>query len=250
MQELEVIENELVPVYVTSTGEKVVYGSELHAVLQVGRDFSTWVKARLAECDATEKEDYDSFPQNGGKPTGGRPRMEYVIKLDTAKEMAMLEHNEKGKRVRRYFIGVEKRYKAGKIRNDKSDKLRIMEMNARTRMAQTYLKLAQIDTLSPTYKSVLASKASEVLAGEPIIPIPKIEQKKVYTAQEIGNMFGISANKVGRIANQNNLKTEANGEYRRDKSKHSAHECDVWVYFAAAIPEFEKIIAKEKEQTQ
>lgn len=135
-------------------------------------------------------------------------------------------------------------------KNESGDKLHIMEMNARTRMAQTYLKLAQIDTLSPTYKSVLASKASEVLAGEPIIPLPKIEQKKVYTAQEIGNMFGISANKVGRIANQNNLKTEANGEYRRDKSKHSAHECDVWVYFAAAIPEFEKIIAKEKEQTQ
>ena len=52
------------------------------------------------------------------------------------------------------------------------EKLRIMEMNARSRMAQTYLKLAQIDTLSPTYKTVLASKASEVLAGEPVIPLP------------------------------------------------------------------------------
>lgn len=250
MQELEVIENELVPVYVTSTGEKVVYGSELYEHIGSKRQYSDWIKGRLKDCDAVENEDYESFSQNCDKPTGGRPKQEYIIKLDTAKEMAMLEHNEKGKRVRRYFIGVEKRYKAGKLRNDKSDKLHIMEMNARTRMAQTYLKLAQIDTLSPTYKSVLASKASEVLAGEPIIPLPKIEQKKVYTAQEIGNMFGISANKVGRIANQNNLKTEANGEYRRDKSKHSAHECDVWVYFAAAIPEFEKIIAKEKEQTQ
>ena len=130
------------------------------------------------------------------------------------------------------------------------EKLRIMEMNARSRMAQTYLKLAQIDTLSPTYKTVLASKASEVLAGEPVIPLPKIEQKKVYTAQEIGDMFGISANMVGRIANQNNLKEKEYGEYRRDKSKHSAHECDTWVYYDTAIPAFEKIITKEKEQTQ
>lgn len=96
MNDLRVIENELVPVYITGTGEKVVYGTELHTVLNVGRDFSTWVKGRLAECDAEEKKDFDSFPQNGGKPSGGRPKLEYVIKLATAKEMAMLEHNQKG----------------------------------------------------------------------------------------------------------------------------------------------------------
>lgn len=127
-------------------------------------------------------------------------------------------------------------------KNSSDEKLRVMEMNARSRMAQTYLKLAQIDTLSTTYKNVLASKASEVLAGERIIPLPKIEQIKVYTAKDIGDMFGISANKVGRIANQNNLKTSEYGEYRRDKSKHSAHECDAWVYYEAAIPVFRTIL--------
>lgn len=124
------------------------------------------------------------------------------------------------------------------------EKLHIMEMNACSRMAQTYLKLAQIDTLSPTYKNVLASKASEVLAGEPVIPLPKIEQKKVYTAQEIGDIFGVSANKIGRIANQSNLKAKEYGEYRRDKSKHSAHECDTWVYYETVIPVFENLIGK------
>lgn len=112
--ELRLIENELVPVYVTSTGEKVVYGTELYEVLNVGRDFTTWVKGRLAECDASEKTDFDSFPRNGGKPSGGRPKLEYIIKLDTAKEMAMLERNEQGKRVRRYFIQIEKKYKEEK----------------------------------------------------------------------------------------------------------------------------------------
>ena len=46
MQDLKVIENELVPVYVTSTGEKVVYGSELHAVLEVRSKFADWIKNR------------------------------------------------------------------------------------------------------------------------------------------------------------------------------------------------------------
>ena len=59
-----------------------------------------------------ENEDYETFAKNLAKPNGGRPTTEYIIKLDIAKEMAMLERNEKGKQVRRYFIQVEKKYKA------------------------------------------------------------------------------------------------------------------------------------------
>lgn len=113
MQGLKVIENELVPVYETSIGEKVVYGSELYECLGSKRQYTDWIKGRLKECDAVEKEDYQSFSQNNEKPTGGRPKLEYIIKLDTAKEMAMLERNEKGKQVRRYFITVEEKYNQG-----------------------------------------------------------------------------------------------------------------------------------------
>lgn len=109
MQELKVIENELVPVYETSTGEKVVYGTELHAVLEVKSNYRDWSKNRLNDCEAIENEDYESFAKNLAK--GGRPQIDHIIKLDTAKEMAMLERNEKGKQVRRYFIQVEKKYK-------------------------------------------------------------------------------------------------------------------------------------------
>ena len=122
------------------------------------------------------------------------------------------------------------------------ERLKVMKMNAQTRMAQTFLKLANVETLSSTYKNVLVSKASEVLAGEQIIPRPAIEQRKAYSAGEIGEMFGVSANKIGRIANQNNLKQPEYGEYRRDKSKYSSHECDTWVYFESAIPVFSEIL--------
>lgn len=108
MQELKVIENELVPVYETSTGEKVVYGSELHEVLEVKSNYRDWVKNRLNDCEAIEDEDYQSFAKNLAK---GRPAHEHIIKLDTAKEMAMLERNEKGRQVRRYFIQIEKKYR-------------------------------------------------------------------------------------------------------------------------------------------
>lgn len=112
--ELRLLENELVPVYVTSTEEKVVYGTELYKSLGSKRQYTDWVRGRLVECDAVENTDYQSFSQNCEKPSGGRPKLEYIIKLDTAKEMAMLERNDQGKRVRRYFIDVEKRYKEEK----------------------------------------------------------------------------------------------------------------------------------------
>lgn len=127
----------------------------------------------------------------------------------------------------------------------KDERLHVMEMNARSRMAQTYLKLANVDTLSDTYKTVLVSKASEVLAGEPILPLPVSKHDKVYSAKEIGEILGISANKVGRIANEHNLKIPEYGEYRRDKSQYSAKEVDTWVYFETAIAEFSKILGIE-----
>lgn len=110
MQELKLIENELVPVYVTSTGEKVVYGSELHEVLGVKSKFADWIKNRLNDCEAIENKDFETFSKILEK---GRPSIDYIIKLDTAKEMAMLERNEKGKQVRRYFITVEEKYNQG-----------------------------------------------------------------------------------------------------------------------------------------
>lgn len=109
LKSVRIIENELVPVYETSTGEKVVNGRELYQVLQSGQDFSTWAKKRLTECDAVENIDFERFHKK--MEANNATMIEYLIKLDTAKEMAMLERNEKGKQVRRYFIQVEKKYK-------------------------------------------------------------------------------------------------------------------------------------------
>lgn len=58
MNKLEIIENELVPVYETSTGEKVVYGSELHEVLGAPSVYREWVKRRLSDIDAVEMKNF------------------------------------------------------------------------------------------------------------------------------------------------------------------------------------------------
>ena len=123
MRELAVLENELVPVYGTDTGEKVVYGTELHEALGIKTRYNDWIKRRLDDCEAVENEDFEAFTQN--LVNGGRTK-DYVIKLDTAKEMAMLERNEKGKQVRRYFIQIEKKYKKNQKDMTTSEKIHLL----------------------------------------------------------------------------------------------------------------------------
>lgn len=109
MNDLRMIENDLVPVYETSSGEKVVYGTELYGVLEPKSRYREWINRRLGDCEAVENEDFEGAEISAAS---GQKRKEHIIKLDTAKEMAMLERNDKGKQVRRYFIEVEKKYKS------------------------------------------------------------------------------------------------------------------------------------------
>lgn len=148
MNNLKVIENDLVPVYETSIGEKVVYGSELYECLGSKQEYSNWVKGRLKECDSLENEDFTIILS---KSTGGRPKNEYIIKLDTAKEMAMLERNEKGKQVRRYFIQVEKKYKESALDNLSPELRAVIVVDKRITSVEKRIEHLELDI--PLYGS-------------------------------------------------------------------------------------------------
>lgn len=108
---------ELIKVTQNENGELLVSGRELHEFLGVGRDFTTWIKGRIAKYDFIEDADFTVISlihQNGGIKTGRGgdvKSVDYAIKLDMAKELAMVENNDKGKQARRYFIQCEKKLK-------------------------------------------------------------------------------------------------------------------------------------------
>lgn len=132
--------------------------------------------------------------------------------------------------------------KTGTYSAQASDKhLDIMDRNARTRQANLLMKMATIDTLSNEYKNVLVSKASEILTGIQLIPLPKSSQKG-YSATDIGNMFGVSAQRIGKISNANNLKTPEFGQWYHSKSEYSPKEVDTFVYNDRAVAEFKRIL--------
>lgn len=153
MNNLTVIENELVPVYETSTGEKVVYGSELHEVLGAPSVYREWVKRRLSDIDAIENEDFQGVEIS---TPSGQTKKDHIIKLDIAKEMAMLERNEKGKQVRRYFIQVEKKYKSASLATQElSPQLQVM-INLEIEQKRQAEKLEHVEKRIESIREVVA----------------------------------------------------------------------------------------------
>ena len=74
--------------------------------MEIGKDFSTWIKSRIEDFGFVENQDFAIFPETGENP--GRPRIEYALSLDMAKELSMLERNGKGRQARQYFIECER----------------------------------------------------------------------------------------------------------------------------------------------
>ena len=112
---------------------------------------------------------------------------------------------------------------------DRMKELDIEEMKARKGIADSLRELMNIETLSPSWKQILAAKSAEILSGgEKILPLPKSEVS--YSATDIAKELGTSSTMVGRIAKANNLKIKEYGEWYHDKSKYSSKEVDVFRY--------------------
>ena len=111
---------ELIKITTDEKGTKLVSGRELHEFLEVGRDFTTWIKGRILKYGFDENIDFtviwndtktgDVVDYNGNSNSMVKLGYEkdYVITIDMAKELSMVENNDKGKQARKYFIECEK----------------------------------------------------------------------------------------------------------------------------------------------
>ena len=103
--------NELIklqPQTINGNTVETVSARELHEFVESKQEFANWIKNRVEKYGFVENQDFVSFLVATKKPNGGRPSQEYFITLDMAKQLAMVENNEKGMRVRKYFIECEK----------------------------------------------------------------------------------------------------------------------------------------------
>lgn len=111
-------------------GNQGINAREVHRLLKVGRDYSTWIKARIKQAGFIENQDFAivqslvvDLPKLASKESdcflhdkmgeqketrGGHNRVDYIVTLDMAKHLCLMEKNEIGRAVRQHFIDAER----------------------------------------------------------------------------------------------------------------------------------------------
>lgn len=119
------------------------------------------------------------------------------------------------------------------------EQTRLKEENAHIRKAQILERLA--NQYEGTYRQILHAYATKELSGKFLLPLPKLEEK-TYSATEIGQLLGITANRVGLLTNRYDLKTEQYGQWFKDKSRHSDKEVSSFRHFERVIPVLQDLL--------
>lgn len=165
---------EIIKINQNEQGEVRVNARELHEALEIKTQFNKWIE-RMIEYGFTEGIDFWSFLSK--TKNGGRPSVEYNLTISMAKEVAMLQRNEKGKEVRNYFIQVEDRYK--KLAND------------------------------PSYQMALGLKASQLLLEQKDQIIAEMKPKALFADAVATSHTSVLVGELAKILKQNGVDTGA-----------------------------------------
>ena len=130
--------HELISLQPHDTLIQAVNARELHSFLESKQDFSNWINNRIKQYGFAENTDYLLNKIIVQVPSGKKYKNEYFLTLDMAKELSMVENNDKGKEARRYFIECEKRLKGSMTRLSYAQALRDYadEVEAREKLEQ------------------------------------------------------------------------------------------------------------------
>lgn len=121
----------------------------------------------------------------------------------------------------------------------KAQRVATAKKNADIRSAKLLLQIA--DSTKTQYKEVLQAHATKLITGEFLLPLPAVDER-TYSAGEIADLLGVSANKIGRLSNENGMKTEYYGKWFYDKSRHSDKQVETFRYYEKAIEVFRKLL--------
>lgn len=143
-----------------------VNARDLHKALNSKKDFSSWIKARIEKLGLVESRDYGVFTQMGENLLGGRPAKEYVVTIDIAKHLAMIEMTDKGRQVREYFIECEKKLRKHQLPQTYAEalmELALAEKEKERLALENQTKQKTIDLLTHTNKTYTITEIAKEL---------------------------------------------------------------------------------------
>lgn len=169
--------SELIPIQ-DNDGAQAVMGRDLHKFLEVTSRYNDWMGRLIEKYGFVAGQDfYSKMSKNNGR---GRPVEDHILTLDMAKEISMVQNNDKGRQARRYFIECERRAKEP------------AELSPEELMARA------IKVADHTIKELEAKTADQALALE--AAKPKVEyydhcvsiESDVMTVKDWGAHFGLT----------------------------------------------------------
>lgn len=154
--------NELIKV-TYDNDRPAVSARDLHEFLEVGSEYSHWFK-RMCEYGFTEGQDYSPFLTNRVDGLSGKPRQDAILTIDMAKELCMLQRNEKGKQARQYFIQLEKDWNSpekvmARALQIANKKLQVLEAKAE----EDKPKVLFADSVAASHRSILIFDLAKIL---------------------------------------------------------------------------------------
>ena len=147
--------NELIKIEVNENNEQVVSGRELHKFLEVKSRFNDWFNNRIEMYGFTENVDFVAITKILVTAQGNKSSYkDYLMKISMAKELAMIENNEKGKVIRKYFIECENMWN--------SPEMILMKANQiQGRMIEDYKKEIQDIRIELAYQKEIVAGVTE-----------------------------------------------------------------------------------------
>lgn len=186
--------NNLINITLNENHEPVVSGRQLHEALGVKTKYADWFN-RMIDYGFTENQDFLLLKNEQQTGRGGHNKVDHIIKLDMAKEIAMIQRTDKGKEVRQYFIQVEKDFNS-------PEKI----MARALLMADKKIKLLESENENLLIELEEATKNADYLD---LI----LQTKDSLTITQIAQDYGMSARKMNQLLKQERIQRIVNGQW-------------------------------------
>ena len=199
------VEEGIVPIYESDTKERVINARELHIALECNTKFADWIKRRIKYYNFIENDDFIRFlkfekgDENG---FGNKKIIDYYLTMDTAKELCMVENNSIGRKIRKYFIETEKRYRNILNNSNNTNQLINIMQNAINYMRENNIRVDNLKIgLNDVKEDVkdLKSKLDIKIGKDYCLASDIAEQLNLYSENKIphSNLIGAIARKLG-----------------------------------------------------
>lgn len=193
----------LLPIVQMKDSVQAVMGRDLHEFLQIGAHYKDWFP-RMAAYGFEEGTDYCLKNERSTPPAGipSRPRLNHIVSLDMAKEIAMIQRSELGQQARRYFIEAEK------------------QLQRQTREKQQPTNPSDMSRLEILELAITAEKERLALEAENKVLQPKAEaydaicsSKGLYTVSEAAKILGTGRNTLFAMLRHNGIFISRGNDY-------------------------------------